>query len=308
VLMDGVLRCWGYNSFRQISLDLPPPGPIPGTYSYNVAQDEPTPVVIPNVTNAIAVSVGAVHICALLNDNTVLCWGNNQYGQLGNGSTTTDFVPVAVLGIANAVAIAAGAQHSCALLKDGTIRCWGMNYGGQLGSGMSTTIAPFGITTPVAVTSITNAVAIASGESHTCAIIADSTVLCWGDNYDGQLGNGTTTSSAVPVTVSGITTAAAIAGGRSYTCVILTDGSIRCWGRNYYGQLGNGTRTTTAPALLTPVTVLDVTSAVAIGLGSEHSCAVLAGGSVRCWGLNSNGQLGDGTTTDSAVPVTVRGF
>jgi len=187
-------------------------------------------------------------------------------------ATTTNFA----LANATATAIAAGGSHACALLTGGSVRCWGSNFSGQLGNG-TTTNDP--IPTPVVVSGITTATAISAGNGNTCALLTGGSVRCWGDNYYGQLGNGTTTNSSTPVAVSGITTATAISAGGYHTCALLTDGSVRCWGYNNYGQLGNGTTTDSS----TPVAVGGITTAIAISAGGYHTCALLTGGSVRCW-------------------------
>jgi hypothetical protein len=158
--------------------------------------------------------------------------------------------------------------------------------------------------TPVGVSGIATATAIAAGGEHTCARLADGSVQCWGANFNGQLGNGTTTNSSVPVNVTGLGTTTAISTGNGYTCARLASGDLQCWGDNGYGQLGNGTTTNSS----TPVTVSGVGNATAISAGTRHTCGRLADGSVRCWGDNSNGQLGDGTTTDSLTPVSVSGI
>jgi alpha-tubulin suppressor-like RCC1 family protein len=204
-----------------------------------------------------------------------------------------------------AVRISAGASHTCQVNEDGTVRCWGANNVGQLGTGLKST-GPTRI--PVLVSGLTTAIAIAAGFSHTCALLANGTVRCWGDNPSGQLGEGITGQRLVPVAVVGITTAVAIAAGASHTCALLTDGSVRCWGANIFGQLGigisGGNRLTPVPVITSPNTLL--TTVVAIAAGGNHTCALLATGSVRCWGDNIFGQLGNNSTVRSNIPVAVR--
>jgi alpha-tubulin suppressor-like RCC1 family protein len=144
---------------------------------------------------------------------------------------------------------------------------------------------------------------IATGLHHTCALISDGTVRCWGPNEAGELGNGTDSKSEVPVLVADLTDAVAITAGAGFSCALLGDGTAQCWGKNDYGQLGDGTTTNSD----TPVTVVGLTDAVALTTALEHTCARLGDGSVQCWGRNQFGQLGDDTTTDSAAPVTVIG-
>ncbi|MGC9079806.1 MAG: RCC1 domain-containing protein [Nanopusillaceae archaeon] len=194
--------------------------------------------------------------------------------------------------------IAAGAAHTCALLSDGSIKCWGDNYDGQLGDG--TNITRY---TPVTVQGISNAVAIAAGAFHTCAVLSDGTVKCWGDNYYGQLGDGTDVTRYTPVTVQGISNAVAIAAGYSHTCALLSDGTVKCWGDNEGGQLGDNGKAFSFS--YTPVTVQNLSNVVAIAAGWDHTCAVLSDGTVKCWGDNEGGQLGDGTNITRYTPVTV---
>ncbi|MEM4680507.1 MAG: DUF2341 domain-containing protein [Nanopusillaceae archaeon] len=243
-------------------------------------------------------SVGVWHTCALLSNGSIACWGWNNYGQLGDGTTTDKYTPVLVQGINNAVAISTGRWHTCALLSNGSIACWGYNNYGQLGNG---TFGGYS-TTPVLVQNINNAVAISTGDSHTCALLSNRSIACWGYNNYGQLGDGTTTNKNTPVLVQNINNAVAIAAGWGHTCALLSNGSIACWGNNYNGQLGDGTTTSKS----TPVLVRNINNAVAIATGGAHTCALLSNGSIACWGNNYYGQLGDGTTTNRASPVLVR--
>jgi alpha-tubulin suppressor-like RCC1 family protein len=287
LLSDGTAKCWGYNYWGQLG---------DGARTNRLRL---TPVTVSGLTNAVAIAAGYYHTCALLNNGTAKCWGNNNYGQLGNGTIASNNTPVTVSGLTNAVAIAAGYLHTCALLSDGTAKCWGRNDYGQLGDGTGTNKS-----TPVTVSGLTNAVAIAAGYYHTCALLNNGTAKCWGNNNYGQLGNGTIASNNTPVTVSGLTNAVAIAAGYLHTCALLSDGTAKCWGRNDYGQLGDGTGTNKS----TPVTVSGLTNAVAIAAGRDYTCALLSDGTAKCWGWNYDGQLGDGTRTDRSTPVTVSGL
>jgi alpha-tubulin suppressor-like RCC1 family protein len=206
-----------------------------------------------------------------------------------------------VSGISTAVAVAAEYDHACALLANGAVRCWGSNADGQLGSPST---PPSGSSVPVAVSGIAGAVAIATGAYHTCALLQDGTLRCWGRNDQSQLGDGTRTSSVSPVRVNGITDAVAVSGGGVHTCAVLRDGTAWCWGENEFGQIGDGTTNTA----LTPSRVIGLSTAVGVSAGWRHACAALADGSVRCWGQNEFGQLGDGTVTNSSTPVATRGI
>lgn len=291
LMTEGTVKCWGG-----------------GEYGWNwnngTVTDSPTPVAVSGITNATAIAGHNSHNCVILADHTVQCWGLNFSGELGNDATTSFPIaspPVTVTGITNATAIAVGYNHSCAMLTDQTVKCWGSNHSGELGNGATTafpTASP-----PVTVAGITNATAIAVS-GHSCALLSDQTIKCWGANYSGLLGDGTTIDSSIPVAVSGITNATAIAVGGGHSCALLTDQTIKCWGSNYRGQLGTGTLTNSA----TPVTVNGINNATAIAVGSLNSCAVLTDETIKCWGGNSSGQLGDNTVIDSPFPVKVQGI
>lgn len=247
---------------------------------------------------ATSIATGLEHTCALLSDGTIKCWGGNNYGQLGNGTTIGSHTPVSVNGISNATAVVAGQLNTCALLSGGTVKCWGYNNHGQLGDG-TTASSP----APVTVSGIFNAIVIASADFSTCAILADNTIKCWGYNELGQLGDGSAVDSSIPVTVNGISTATAIAMGIGGTCSLLSDRTVKCWGWNTFGQVGNGT---TNYIQLTPVAVSGIFDAIAIvSAGSLNNCVLLSNGTVKCWGDNYFGQLGNGSRISSIIPVTV---
>ncbi|CAB4744775.1 MAG: hypothetical protein F2694_06645 [Actinobacteria bacterium] len=244
-------------------------------------------------------SAGGEHNCQLRSIGTAQCWGDNTYGQLGDGTLINKSTPVDVTGLTDAVQIAAGASHSCALLADGTTKCWGHNLFGELGNGTTTASL-----LPVAVTGLVGAVQIAAGRYHSCALLADGTAKCWAHNVFGELGSGTTTDSLVPVVVTALVGAVQITAGDYHSCSLLADGTEKCWGHNFRGQLGKYTPFDS----LVPLVVTGVAGAIQIAAGTALSCALLADGTAKCWGYNFYGQLGDGTTTNDFVPVVVSGL
>jgi len=243
-----------------------------------------------------AIFRGAYHYCALVDDATVRCWGQNGFGQLGDGSTTNRSASVAVTGLTGAVQGAGGmSNHACAVIPGGELRCWGLNNQGQLGDG-----SLVNRTAPVPVAGLAGVVEAGTGGAFTCARRTGGQVSCWGRNNAGQLGNSTTTNSLTPVTVSGLT-AVSLHVGYEHACAVLAGGTAVCWGANTFGRLGDGTTNDR----MVPTPVSGLTGVTAMSAGTWHTCALVAGGTLKCWGRNESGQLGDGTVTDRPSPVDV---
>ncbi len=280
--------CWGANEFGQLG--------------NGKSRDSARPVAVKGLGHGVvAIDAAAYGTCALLDGGVVQCWGANGSGQLGDGTTRDRHKPVRVGGLpADIVAISAASLHTCALSGTGEVWCWGDNQFGELGTG-----APIGtsVSRPVLAASDAGIAAISAGAWNTCAITAATAALCWGGN--GTLGS-TSQLSALPVGVDGLAGgAAAISSGTGQTCALTDGGEVLCWGANEHGQLGiEGTVYAPTPV---PVTGL-VGRVTAISAGTGHTCAVVEPGIPYCWGENADGELGDGTTAQRSEPALVRGL
>ncbi len=285
---DGSIACWGAAHDGQLGN-----GTVSSPSSF-------VPVTVLGVTGARALAAGGDHTCALSAEGSVGCWGNNEFGQLGNGGAENSATLVPVSGLAQSTALAAGVRHSCALREDGSVVCWGDGTAGQLGDGLGVSSS-----VPVGVQGLTDATGIVAGTMHSCALRETGTVSCWGSNVLGQLGDGSTTSSLTPVPVSGLADATALAAGGFHTCAIRRDGSVTCWGSAEYGQLGGGS--ISASFSTTPVAVVELESPIAIAAGLRQTAAVREDGSVVWWGGPSFFELYGDPELRSPVPVAVPG-
>ena len=231
VLASGAVQCWGSGGYGELGDgEASPPGIIPLT--------------VANLDDAVTIDSGSSHTCVLRKTGGISCWGQNGVGQLGigrSGPNTGSSVPVPVMAISTAVQVDCGSSHTCAILDGGTVQCWGefrdlpspRRHPGRIAS------------TPQTVAGIASAVGITGGLSSACALLGDGTVKCWGDNRNGQLGNGSANDSDPPTPVVGLGNVAGINCQFVHSCALLGNGSVRCWGANDYGQLGNGTMTGT---------------------------------------------------------------
>jgi alpha-tubulin suppressor-like RCC1 family protein len=297
---DDAVFCWGDNHWGQL-----------GVGSGAV---QTRPVAVPGVSAAVAISAGAAHTCAATtaDDGQPLCWGANQGGQLGDGTAADRASPKPVTGDLVAVAVSAGGTHSCAFgaTPDGALWCWGRGNAGQLGLGPNRL---FDVRQPQPIALAAGAVsASAAGTAHTCVVAGpDGQVLCFGENGDGQLGDGTTTDRSTPTpaplgSAAETARAVAVSAGTAHTCALDDAGGLWCWGRGDDGQLGDGTATgRLAPA---PTVVGDAAQPItAFSAGGAHTCA-LAGSALYCWGRGDDGELGIGAARGADVPTRVGGL
>jgi alpha-tubulin suppressor-like RCC1 family protein len=295
--------------------------------------------VVATFTSAVTpmVAAGGDHAIVLKSDGTLMAWGRNVQGQLGDGTATNRSSPVAVPGVAGVVAVAAGGFHTVALKSDGTVMAWGYNDSGQLGDGTLTNRP-----SPVVVPGLTGVVAVAAGERHTVVLKSDGTLMAWGNNNNGQLGDGTTTQRLSPVTVpglngvvavaasgditavlkadgtmdivvaaapmlpalTGLTGVASMAIGYNHAVALRLDGTVIVLGDNNYGQLGIGT----VDGSSSWVPVPGLAGVVAVTAGYYQTLALKSDGTVMAWGRNDYGQLGDGSTTQRLSPVAMPGL
>jgi alpha-tubulin suppressor-like RCC1 family protein len=271
----------------------------------------PFDVALPETPETIEVAAGYDHACLLRVDGTVACWGSDRFGQLGDGNqgdSAGSAAPVVVAGLTGVQGITLGDGYACARLADGTAACWGLDQRGQLGDGTIGDGSILSRSFPAAVVGLSGVTALDSGEAHTCALLDDGAVSCWGANDSGQLGDGTTVSRSTPAVVPGLSDVVEISAGGQHTCARLADGTAACWGNDQRGQLGvvgppNGF------GISSPTVVPGLADVVQIVAGGEHTCARLRDGTASCWGANNNtGQLGDGTHTDRAAPAAVPGL
>lgn len=290
---DGSVMAWGADEFGQLG--------------NGATSTEPNrvPAPVSGLGGVTAVAANGKYALALLSNGTVVAWGRNNHGQLGDGSIANSAVPVAVSGLSGVTAIAAGEEYALALLSDGEVMAWGANYDGQLGDGTTTQR-----TVPVAVSGLSGIRAIAAGFALSMALSSEGAVSTWGGNGNGELGTGSTEPvlSTVPVPVpalsSGVT---AISAGTYFGLALEQDGVVMAWGSNEFGQLGNGSSGKGVHSA-NPAPVSGMTEATSISGGGYAGYALLGNGNVESWGWNEYGQLATGEFVSSSVPVRVCGL
>jgi len=280
-----LIKCWGDGGGGQIG---------DGTFA-----SSSVPTTSGGLQTYVAVGAGSLHTCGLRADDTVLCWGFNTYGQLGNNASGGPPLgsPVAAHLVNDAVQLSVGPNHVCVKRSGGGLLCWGDNSNHQFG-----TVATSKFPDPTGMTS-TNVAKVMSNGDHNCIIKNDASTQCWGRNTSGELGTGATSTSQDPIAITGGFTFTALAPGYSHTCGLLADGSAKCWGDNTVGELGCDVSYGTYSYAPAPVT--GGTTFTKIAAGFDYTCAVTSAQTIKCWGENGHGQLGDGTTNSSLQPVDV---
>lgn len=328
VLKGGALRCWGWGTSGQLGLG------NTNSIGDNELPSSVGPVDLGAGRKARAVALGEDHTCAIVDTGQVRCWGDGGLGKLGTGSVQDvgdnelpSSIPPVDLGAGRtARAITAGEDHTCAILDTGQVRCWGRGQGGRLGYGDMQNVGDNetpGSVAPVFLGTGRTARAISAGGAHTCALLDNGRVRCWGDGHLGALGYGNPNDigdNESPGSVSPVELgrkAVAIAAGEYHSCALLDDGTVRCWGFGESGQLGYGNTNnigdTELPSTVGPVSLGG--RVIAVDAGYDYTCALLAAGTVRCFGDNPRGQLGYGNMNDigdnelpsSAGPVNLGG-
>lgn len=297
LLEDGSVLNWGGNEFSQLGR--------PSSQSLAAADlaRTPTPEFVNSLSAVESIAAGNNHTLALLETGAIVAWGDNQFGQLGNGSTDSSSDPVQVSSINSVVAIFAGGNHSMAILEDGTLWTWGANEFGQLGTGDTEDSA-----TPRPVTQLSNVVEAAAGRTFSAALLQNGEVWVWGFNTSGLLGVQGIDRSITPIRIDAIQNAIAITAGDAHAMALIDDGTVMAWGDNSFGQLGIETQ---SPAV-GPIQVDGLADVRSISAGANRSMALRAncasGGSVLAWGSNSSGDLGIAAIESSVTPVPVFGI
>ena len=285
----GVTYCWGANADA-------------GQLGDGTTTNRSRPVLVAGDVRFTTVSAGGFHTCGVTALGAAFCWGLNNAGQLGDGSTTNRSAPVPVTGGLRFTAVSAGLTHTCGVTVSGAAYCWGANGAsgsgdGRLGDGTTTDRS-----SPVPVAGGVSFATVSAGGAHSCGVTAAGDAYCWGLNESGALGDGTTTNRASPVLVAGGLRFTAVSAGHQHTCGASITGDAYCWGHGDK-ELGNPGRSSEG----TPQIVTGNLGFVSVSAGTFYTCGVTIAGTAYCWGANWAFQLGDGSSTPSAVPIKVAG-
>jgi len=285
LMNDGTVKAWGYNANGQLGTG--------NTANCN------TPTLISGLTGVKQIAAGEIHSLALMSDGTVKAWGYNSYGELGMGNTTPYYTPTTIPGLTGVKAVVAGYLSSYAIMSDGSVKSWGNNAYGQLGNGSTSTVL-----TPTTIPGLASVKQLAIGIYHAVALINDGTVKTWGYGNFGQLGTGSNASYYSPTQVTGLTDVKQVSAGYYSLFALLNDGTAKAWGNSDNGELGTSIYGTYN---YTPITISNLSGIRMLisGSRSRHSIALMNDGSVKSWGYNGSGQLGNGSTSNSPTPGTV---
>lgn len=285
-LSSGELACWGENAAGQLG-----DGTVEGRR---------TPQVLSSLPVVKSVAAGTNHTCAVSEIGDVYCWGAGLDGQLGIGSSpASQPSPIRVTGVRDVVEVAAGGNHSCARTVDGSVWCWGIPTGEE--GGPPDEGGPQVLLVPTRISGVDGAVQLDCGFGHACAVLGDSTAVCWGTNGSGQLGVGGVSNTFIAREVASLGPVREVRAGHDHTCALRVDGTVACWGWNGNGSLGDGTTTSRG----TPAPVIGLASVAALTSAGGHNCALRSDGQLWCWGSNGAGQVGDGSRTHALRPVRV---
>jgi alpha-tubulin suppressor-like RCC1 family protein len=289
VFANGSVQCWGYGA--------------DGRLGNGSSVDSLVPVAVSGLPDAVAIASGDYHTCVVTTGKALKCWGDNRYGQLGDGSQKGSDVPVTAA-ITDVIAVSAGGNHTCAVVTGGTVKCWGGDTQGLFGAAGVLGNGNGQSDTPKDVSGVSGAVGISTSLLNTCTVLASGASKCWGLAVYGVVGTGAPpnhTSAMDPVDLVGLSGATQVeTGGGAHACALVSGGGVQCWGSNMFGQLGDGTTIKRD----VPTDVLNLSGITGLAVGGNYTCARRADGSGACWGRNA-GQLGNGGTADSAVPVPI---
>lgn len=290
VISNGHVYCWGENFYGEVGNGTSGSTPVA------------TPAEVSGISEAKQVAVGEYDACALLVDGHVDCWGDNEFGQTGNGETSEKVTtPVQVGGVEGASQIAVGWEFACALLSGGHVTCWGTNDDGTIGDGTEPKTKNTFLTPTEA--DVEHVVTLRAHDQRACVVVESGSVECWGNDFLDQLGNGKEkTFSDTPVVSEYVAGASGVAIGGGHTCV-LESGAVACWGENHKGQLGDGEINEYLDVIYKPAAAVGVSTAAEIDAGEEFSCARLTDGHEDCWGENIYYELGNGKSSPGAEPV-----
>lgn len=252
----------------------------------------------PYAPSFLALTGGSRHACAITDERKIYCWGQNSFSQLGTSEYKDNLNPHFVYQINDASKVVAGDLHTCAIVSNGNVKCWGNNNKGQVGDGRKDLGTRH---LPVYVHSISSAKSLALGKDHSCALLTDGSVKCWGSNSFGQLGNGNQTDSLLPVNVALEQKVIEIVSGYNHACALVSIGDIYCWGDNTNGQLGIGNKVSRS----TPTLVLGISNSKNLTANFNSTCAVDVNQNGNCWGEGTDGQLGNNDSVDKTLPTKV---